>query len=185
MYHIPHDKRAQKSAQAIFEALMTCLDDAALTSVSVSDISRISGASRTTFYRLFDNVYDVLDWKCEEMMTEALALGERLDQSSSREVLVRFVGLWVSEPRLVAAFANGDGLDVLSRLHRRHAEEIARLFFPERELTTFQKEQLAQMLAGVMPIAFRDWLQNPEEKPEAILARARSGVRLLGSVLDR
>ena len=67
MYHIKSDKRSQASAVQIVRGLQECLKNTPLKAVTVSDIHRITGISRATFYRLFDTPEDVLVYQLDQM----------------------------------------------------------------------------------------------------------------------
>ena len=67
MYHISDDPRAQASVKRICEALIDHTKAKPLSEITVSDLSRNFGISRTTFYRLFDNTVDVLEYACDQM----------------------------------------------------------------------------------------------------------------------
>jgi len=66
MYHINSDKRCLKSAARISGALRKLLTEKQLTNITVTDIQKASGTGRSTFYRLFDNIDDVLLYLAEE-----------------------------------------------------------------------------------------------------------------------
>lgn len=66
MYHIKNDKRCQKSAARIGEAFRTVLAGKQLSEITVTDIQKASGVGRSTFYRLFDNIDDVLLYVAED-----------------------------------------------------------------------------------------------------------------------
>lgn len=51
MYHIKEDKRAKASVELICDGLKRCLKEKSFESVTISDIQRVSGVSRSTFYR--------------------------------------------------------------------------------------------------------------------------------------
>lgn len=70
MYHIPNDKRAQKSADLIAQGLYKSLEKKPLNNIKVNDIYLNSYVSRATFYRLFDSVYDVLQYQCDSIVDE-------------------------------------------------------------------------------------------------------------------
>ena len=53
MYHIKSDQRSQSSAAVIVRGLQECLKNTPLKSITVTDIHRVTGISRATFYRLF------------------------------------------------------------------------------------------------------------------------------------
>lgn len=65
MYHISKDKRTIESARLIYEGLLECLKTKAFDQITVSDLQKESGVARSTFYRAFDNISDVLYWKCD------------------------------------------------------------------------------------------------------------------------
>jgi len=63
MYHIKNDARSQKSAELIYKSMRNILWKKSLNELTITDIHNDCGVSRMTFYRLFDNVTDVLYWK--------------------------------------------------------------------------------------------------------------------------
>ncbi len=75
MYHIKQDKRAQASVKLICDGLSKCLEQKRFEDISISDIQRASGVSRSTFYRNFDRMEDVLSLMCDEVFREAFSLG--------------------------------------------------------------------------------------------------------------
>lgn len=72
MYHISNDKRAKKSAELIYQGLLACLEHKSFDQITVTDLQKASGVARTTFYRAFDNISDVLYWKCNLCFQEVL-----------------------------------------------------------------------------------------------------------------
>ena len=64
MYHIMDDKRSQLSAQLILTGFKSLLLTEDFELITVTAICREAGVSRSTFYRLFDNTQDVLDYAC-------------------------------------------------------------------------------------------------------------------------
>lgn len=74
MYHVGTTKRSRESAELIYYGVAICSQDKPLSSVTVSDIQRTTGVARTTFYRSFDTVQDVLEWKCDQYYKGFLSL---------------------------------------------------------------------------------------------------------------
>ena len=70
MYHIPDDKRAQKSAELIWRGMEQCLREKTFQKLRISDIHQKSYVSRATFYRLFDSLQDVLIYECDQIYTQ-------------------------------------------------------------------------------------------------------------------
>lgn len=62
MYHVHPDKRTQRSAGKLSDALTKLLESTPLQKVTVSALCREARVARTTFYRSFDNLEDVISW---------------------------------------------------------------------------------------------------------------------------
>lgn len=74
MYHVKNDKRCMRSAQLITDALSALLEKKPFMDITVTDIQRSAGIGRSTFYRLFDTIDDVVtyyvDMKFGEMTSD-------------------------------------------------------------------------------------------------------------------
>ncbi len=77
MYHVGNDFRSKKSAFKIYQSLRHNLLNKSLSDITVVDIYKESGIARTTFYRLFDNVIDVLEYQLEIFIKEYINLKEK------------------------------------------------------------------------------------------------------------
>ena len=65
MYHIKNDKRAYASVELICSSLLELLETTPFEQITISDIQRMSTVSRSTFYRNFDCLEDVLALLCD------------------------------------------------------------------------------------------------------------------------
>lgn len=77
MYHIKNDKRSIQSSQWIYSALEILMKEKEFNKITVSEVVEQAKVGRTTFYRSFDSIEDVLIMKCDEKFKE---LGEYLIQ---------------------------------------------------------------------------------------------------------
>lgn len=68
MYHIKHDKRAESSVELICTAVLELLETKPLGEITISDVQRRSTVSRSTFYRNFDSLEDVLALLCDRRL---------------------------------------------------------------------------------------------------------------------
>ncbi len=73
MYHIKHDKRAESSVELICTAVLELLETKPLGEITISDVQRRSTVSRSTFYRNFDSLEDVLALLCDRGFDEIAA----------------------------------------------------------------------------------------------------------------
>ena len=106
MYHIKEDKRAKASVELICDGLKRCLKEKSFESVTISDIQRVSGVSRSTFYRNFDRIEDVLALMCDRVFEEAFLS----DYANISEAVFR---TWFRHQELIETIVGidrGDGL---------------------------------------------------------------------------
>ena len=73
MYHVGSTKRSRDSAELIYYGIVICSQHQPLDSITIAEIQRTTGVARTTFYRSFDNISDVLEWKCDQYYQGFLA----------------------------------------------------------------------------------------------------------------
>lgn len=71
MYHIIEDKRVYKSATLICEGLSEILKMKPYAEISITDVCAPKGVARTTFYRLFDTLDDVLLYQFDTLFEDS------------------------------------------------------------------------------------------------------------------
>lgn len=70
MYHKKNDRRSIQSSDWIYEALKVLMLDKEYSKITITDIVNKANIGRTTFYRNFDTIDDVLKMKCDEKFNE-------------------------------------------------------------------------------------------------------------------
>lgn len=73
MYHIKSDKRCIKSAKTIVIALEQLMLKKPFLDITVTDIQKTAGIGRSTFYRHFDTIDDVVEYSVDETFKEIVA----------------------------------------------------------------------------------------------------------------
>jgi len=73
MYHVGSSKRSIDCANMIYSGLCSCVAEKDLNAVTITDIQKKTGIARSSFYRSFDSVDDVLAWKCSLFYTNFLS----------------------------------------------------------------------------------------------------------------
>jgi AcrR family transcriptional regulator len=124
MYHIRNDKRTLRSAQAVYEGLMACLKQKPLDQVTISDVQRASGVARTTFYRSFDNISDVLAWRCDESFREVLGSINPEAFKNERELARQYFSYWMEHGDILELLVRSNRYDIIYASHRRVGDEM-------------------------------------------------------------
>lgn len=184
MYHIPHDKRALSSAELLYQGLIDSLQEKALVEVTVMDVIRKSQVSRATFYRLFDTVIDILIWKCEQILKDAMSRVSQTEDHSSRHIFIFFISAWIDNRDMLSALIDNARVDILYTVHMQYMDEIIALFLPLDQFDPIQKEYLAGLLASILPAVFQVWIKHPQYQSEEVFEQLRNSLGLLKSLFD-
>lgn len=70
MYQKKRDKRSIQSSEWIYLALKDLMSEKDFSKITITDIVNKANLGRTTFYRNFDSIDDVLKMKCDEKFSE-------------------------------------------------------------------------------------------------------------------
>lgn len=116
MYHIKKDARSEKSAEMFYRGLLKCLEKTPLDEVSVTDVQKASGAGRSTFYRNFDAVIDILKWKCDTQFSEAIrSYVNTLSSERHKDLLLYMLSYWMQHSDAIEALLDAGRVDVVYR----------------------------------------------------------------------
>lgn len=186
MYHIPRDARAWRSARKLAVAVAEMLKSTPLQKITVSALCERAGIARSTFYRSFDHVEDVVKWRLSaevgsiaERIPRHLRDGEEREKScrgmisrlSCESSLLRALAR-DSRPDLLGAAFSDEAATIAERLNpralsspsslRRYAREGASftdmmvMLRFDRDAAVSQQEWLSSLVAGITS-GFRSW----------------------------
>lgn len=117
MFHGKDDIRVLRSAELLYQGLMKNLRVKPLQSVTVFDVSKASTVSRATFYRSFDDISDVLAWKCDREFHDMLTtfIESEPDLNKSNVLLTYVLRHWMQPERLelLEQLMNNNRLDIV------------------------------------------------------------------------
>lgn len=184
MYHIVHDKRAQTSAECVAEGLFVCLQRQSFGEISVSDMCRVSGVSRATFYRLFDTPTDVLRWCCDRTVQGLDAhLAQRL--SAGKPIVFRDAMQYMFEhSRAIAAAVECHRTDLVHDALYANMHVLKSVLLQAHRAQTFTEtdmQYLTNMLMGMMTSLLSVWIKRGRTET---FAQLEQYVRRAGSIYD-
>lgn len=185
MFHISSDKRAERSALLICDGLSECLETKAFHDVTIADISRASTVSRSTFYRLFDNLTDVLDYQCSRLFQETLGTFSGVGTpQNAREFVLTFMGTCLKHPAWIAAIASSGRIDLLYKAHLDHAAIIQKTLFKDRVISKSQMNHLLGLLTSSIFSVFVIQQDNSGTAvPEQLYQYCKDNIALLNELL--
>ena len=163
MIHVKEDKRAKRSAELLLDGLVICMKQKDFTEISVSDLQKASGVSRATFYRLFDNVQDVLAFKCEELAI-TLQNEYKKNKPEERENFILFsLRYWLDNYAFLDAIFKCNRADILQQSLTAHSEYLVANFhfdnLSEREL-----DYIVSASMGILSSILMTWIKHGKQE---------------------
>lgn len=164
MYHIANDIRAKKSADLIIQGLEKCLKEKPLDKIKVIDIYNKTYVSRATFYRLFDNIYDVLSYQCDCLRDETIKSLENMNFKSKKEFAIHCLKLWLIHETLIKAIMENRLYGLLYDVHMRHKEDLLKLYSVE----STDDERLSYIVSFIVSILFCSYNVHQQNKEKTV-----------------
>jgi len=144
MYHIPNDQRAYRSASRFVATLENCLQRSKLNAISVSALCREAGMTRNTFYRLFDNLTDVLRYHCDSALSSFLSTRPRRTSTPKQDFLISLKAL-MQHPLLLDAMLANDRADLICQSILDNKEILCNRY---KGITGLTEDQLDYFIYG-------------------------------------
>ncbi len=166
MYHIKPDKRSQASAAEVVLGLQECLRTTPLKSITVTDIHRVTGISRATFYRLFDTPEDVLIYQLDQMTEGVAETYETKTDLSTRQLVKETIALGLENHEFIKALVVNGRHDLLfqytEKSFRRLLSGTRFAFLQNMEKT--EREYIIAHLSMTMVASQIAWSRNGQKE---------------------
>lgn len=154
MYHIKADKRSVKSAQLICDGLSEALKKKSYMNITISDVCSFHSIARSTFYRLFDTLDDVLLYQFDSLFQNSLDEFARSDEPYAKIIL----RIAVSDMTLINALISSGRTDLFDFTTRSREEDLIH----HMQLSISAKDRLycTPMLNSMICSVIKTWLSN-------------------------
>lgn len=179
MYHISDDIRAQRSARRICAALMECAKYKPFSEITVSDLKKEYGITRTTFYRMFDNTVDVLEYLTEQMgKTILLSINDSAPEATPKELAVKAITVFSQQKELLELLSQSGHMDILQRVQEKYLPQsrLAEGLDFGVSVGYFHKI-MAQLISASLDVWVND---GQKDTPEEIYEKLYCSIRMLG-----
>lgn len=177
MYHISSDKRAQKSSQLIWQGMAACLQEKHFDQLRISDISQKSYISRATFYRLFDNLRDVLVYQCDQIYSQLADAVAHAAVSSKRDFFLLLIEKWMAQDVLIQTLVENNMTSIIYETHMKNRDFMKRVFLQEHGISEREADYMTALLANIIPAAMQTWyLHGKTESPAAVYQAVRKSL---------
>lgn len=169
MIHVGTDKRRIRSAELLTDGLIHCMKQKDFTQISISDLQKASGVSRATFYRLFDNVQDILEYKCRSMASDIPARYTALPPEQRESFLLFTLRYWLAHHAFLEAIFQSSRADILQSALAENASFL-KAQFPPQTFSEAQFDYLASAAMGILSSLLVTWVAHGQkETPEQLI----------------
>ena len=161
MYHIGKDVRQQKTADLLLESAHSLVREGDVSSLTISGICARAGVARSTFYRLFDSVDDLIQLKIDTLFDELLTnyIAKR-DAGMVTDPIDDYYDLFLAHATEVRGLTGQKKLGLLLNGHKealtRHAAEL----FPDMDPASEEFLYFVEIRSGAILGAFTAWTKN-------------------------
>ena len=165
---------SQVTKRALEASLKSLLLQKPLSKITVTDITEDCGINRMTFYYHFKDIYDLVEWCCQEDASRALA-GKKTYETWQQGLLQIFEAVRENKPFILNVYrsvsreqAENYLYKVTSALLEGVVEEQAQGMSVRQEDKAFLATLYQYMFVGLM----LDWIKSDmKEDPQAIVSR--------------
>jgi len=193
MYHIKSDKRSVRSSEWFFEALEALMLETEYSKIKVIDLADKAKLGRTTFYRNFDTIDDILRMKCDEKL---LGLKNYFMEYYKEAVLDTqglflkpFLNYWYVDSNIVELIIKADKIDVFQVSFTNMVNEYRDLITTRNSDTTTNRVSLKnanyinKIRVAVSISILTEWIKNdkdvsPDELSEILISRLKNPINL-------
>lgn len=172
MYHVSNDKRTKESAELIYQGLIACMKEKDFNKITITDIQRISGIARTTFYRDFDSLLDVLQWKCDSEYKKTMIdyVNMETHDSDENEFLLFFFKYWMSNYEILDSIISIGRYDIIFQCHYANSDIITSYFAKKYTVPSIHHNYFMAMRIGVFVNVLVEWAKSGrKETPEELV----------------
>ncbi len=185
MYHISHDKRAVQSAKLIYDGLIKCLEMKSFDRITVTDVQKVSGVARTTIYRCFDNLSDILYWRCDLCFREALNSVEPMEKLSELTLMQSYFSYWTAHSDILKLLIDINRQDIIYACHMKNAKALEQVYGKLPGMDETDARYFMAIRTGVTISMLKAWLDGGrKETGEEIVGILREQFESI-QVVDR
>lgn len=190
MYHIKDDQRAIRSAEAIYAALVSLMEEQSFAAIKVTEIVAQAQVARATFYRAFDVQEDVLRWRCDQILDELFAYVTRFAKSqprtASNALLKPILRFFYLDSTFIKLLIQAERVDILQGAFQMRLEQLGRKVVAVRNVPEDYLDYWFALRAAAVVSMLVQWVKEgkqpaPDELAEGIaeLTREMSQANLL------
>lgn len=179
MYHISKDKRCLASAEEMYKGLERLLREKPFNEITVSDIQKSSYVARSTFYRSFDNISDILYWKCDVCFKEVLGSFSPQQFASELGMIDGYFSYWLAHNDILEQLLKINRIDIIYACHSKNAEEMAKRYGKLPNMDETSSRYFLAIRTGLTISVLTAWLKGGKKETPRQIEKIIKGSNVL------
>jgi len=180
MYHIKNDQRSIRSSEMLYDGLTKLMQEKPLHTIKVKDLVEASHVGRTTFYRNFDEIEDILRLRCDQVFDGLVVyLIEYIQQhgwESSAPLLKPLLRYFYLHSEIIELLMNANRLDIVQSTFHRVLEPFKLQTIERFGLEEDYQDYIMTIRIGVATNILFHWIETGKKQAPDELADKLSEV---------
>lgn len=188
MYHLKEDRRSTLSKNMLYRALSEIMREKDFPSITIKEVVQGAQVARATFYRNFDRLEDILQWKCDETFDDLYRTIIRSISSPSAQpvpgkypFILPFFRYWHADSEIIELLIAANRIDIIFTAFEHAMRKLIAHFRPALPALLPHFEYFLAFRSGAVIRVLLMWIRNrkdlsPEEMYRLIEAQAE-GIR--------
>lgn len=176
MYHIIDDSRSVQSKNMIFRALAMKIHKKDFHSITIKEVVLSAQIGRSTFYRNFDSLEDVLLWKCDETfhdlyhyILQTMKSQQSYAGSHKFPFLLPFFKFWYKDSEIIELLVAANRIDMIFTAFNQTFEKFIRNVIPQTMNRFPHFDYFLSFRSGAIISILLTWIKNQKDlSPEKL-----------------
>ena len=190
MYRIKQDQRTIRSCQLIYDALAELTRKKPFSKITVTDVVTTAQVGRTTFYRCFDEIEDVLRMRCDQVFDDLMAYLkqyrlENIQSSMFGGMLKPMLRYFYLNSGIIDLLLQTDRLDILQKTFHERAKVFQPLAAGHYQVSEAYLAYAFKIRVGVMSTILAHWVETgKQEAPDDLADTLTMLMEQRASIID-
>jgi Transcriptional regulator len=148
----------------LYDALNACLERSDFASLSVTEVASRATVSRSTFYRNFDELVDILCWKCDRQFSEVLRGYVKEGCWEKLGMLEYVFKYWQKHSEVLEILLSINRIDIIYDCFARNSTVVMVQLQERMKLPKGQSEYFMAIRIGVFIGVMKTWLRRGKKE---------------------
>jgi len=174
MYHIKNDQRSIRSSEMLYEGLANLMREQDFETITVTDLVQAAQVGRTTFYRNFDLIEDIL-WMKNDQVFEGLVrynqeYRKTYDGESPPHILKPLLRYFYLNSEIIELLILANRMDIFQKSFRGLIAPFKSVVGALYDIEDEYVEYLIEINTGAVTNILTYWIKTGKQHPPDELA---------------